>query len=175
MAFDSVGSGGGTNGVRQFWFLLAGFAGGLVLIGVTIGVFIAQNEHQMKGHPLHANPYILAAIVVVLGCGGLIAAQILDRPLNGSSDSLLLTSYRTRFFLWIGVGDAPAFLGLAFAVATDRFWLYPVGVVFACVAYVRIAPTARHLARDQERITRCGSGLSLVSALSNMPARRPRR
>jgi hypothetical protein len=43
------------------------------------------------------------------------------------------------------------------------------------VAYVRIAPTARHLARDQERITRCGSGLSLVSALSNMPARRPRR
>jgi hypothetical protein len=168
------GVGGNGGGVRQFWSLLIGLASALVFIGIIVGSYVAQAQHTKNGHPLHLSPYLIAVLLVVLGVAGLAAARFTERPLNGSSDATLLASYRARFFLWIGVGEAPAFLGLAAAVATGYFWLYLVGCVFAVVAYVRIAPTVRHLARDQDQLDRSGTHRSLSSALETMPVRRRR-
>jgi hypothetical protein len=167
------GTASGNNGVRQFWFLLVGLAGALVLIGVTIGSYIANDHHRKTS--IHLNPYLVAIIVIALGVTGQVLVRIVDPPLNGSTDASLVATYRQRFFLWVGVGEAPAFLGLVAAIATNEFWLYLVGVVFAVLSYVRIAPTARNLARDQRHLDQSGSPRSLVSALASMPARRSRR
>ncbi|MFZ0250227.1 MAG: hypothetical protein WAL61_09800 [Acidimicrobiales bacterium] len=175
MAFDGGGANGGIDGVRQFWFLLVGLAGALVMIGVTIAFYTVQNSHQNKGHRLHLSPYLIASILVAVGIAGMVAARLTERPLDGSSDASLLASYRSRFFLWVGVGEVPAFIGLAATVATGHFWLYLVGCVFAVAAYVRIAPTANHLAKDQAQLDRNGNHRSLISALGTMSARRSRR
>jgi hypothetical protein len=175
MPFNAVAGNGGANGVRQFWLLLAGLAGALVTIGVFIALYIVQNKHHKSGHALHLDPYLIAAILIIFGVAGQVVVRFVRAPLKGDSDASLLASYRARFFLWVGVGEAPAFIGLAAAVATGRFWLYPVGVVFAFVSYVHIAPTARHIAKDQAELDRSGSRRSLISALATMPARRSRR
>lgn len=173
--FDTAAGDSGVNGVRQFWFLLAGLAGALVMIGVTIALYMVQSDHQRNGHAVHVNPYLIAGVLIALGTAGQVAVRIVQAPLKGNSDASLLASYRARFFLWVGVGEAPAFLGLVAAVATGRFWLYPVGVIFAFMSYAHIAPTTSHLARDQAQLDRSGSHRSLTSALATMPARRPRR
>jgi hypothetical protein len=161
----------GNNGVRQFWFLLIGLAGALVVVGLTIGNFLAKNRHHAS---LHINEYLLAGVVIALGVAGQVLVRLVDPQLNGATDASLTATYRQRFFLWVGVGEAPAFLGLLAAVATDRFWLYLVGCVFAVLSYVHIAPTARNLARDQARLDQNGTPRSLVSALGAMPTRTSR-
>jgi hypothetical protein len=161
------------NGVRQFWFLIAGLAGALFMIGVTIGGYLLDGQHHKTS--LHLNPYVLAVVAIALGIAGQVLVRVVDSPLNGSSDSSLVASYRARFFLWVGVGEAPAFTALLFAIATNHFWIYPVGLVFAMLSFVRITPTVRHLAKDQLRLDQSGTHCSLVSALASMPAGRSRR
>ena len=173
MSLNIGGSSSGVNGVRQFWFLLFGLAGALVMIGVTVALYITQNHHHKAS--LHLNPYLLAVVIVIIGIAGQVAVRVVEPPLKGTSDASLLATYRSRFFLWVGVGESPAFIGLAAALASNRFWLYPVGVIFAVLSYFRIAPTARHLARDQRQLDQAGMSRSLLSALASMPARRPRR
>jgi hypothetical protein len=175
MPLNSAGGNSAVNGVRQFWFLLMGLAGALVMIGVAVAPYVIQNQHLKKSHPLHLSPVSSASVIVVVGLIGQVLVRSVNRPLNGSSDVSLLASFRARFFLWVGVGDVPAFVGLALALASDRFWLYPVGVAFALVSYAHIAPTGAHLARDQEQLNRSGNRRSLIEALATMPGRRPRR
>jgi hypothetical protein len=68
----------------------------------------------------------------------------------------------------------PFFISLVAVALTDWFWLCRVGAAYAAIGYVRIAPTARSLARDQEHLNRAGSSLSLVAALATMPTRATR-
>lgn len=173
MPLNTGGISSSANGVRQFWFLLIGLAGALVMIGVTVGTYMAQDHHHKTS--VHVNPYLLAVILVILGTAGQVLVRFVERPLNGTSDRTLLDTYRSRFFVWVGIGEAPAFMGLAAALVTNRFWLYPVGVVFAVFSYWRIAPTSGHLAKDQRRLDQSGSPRSLVAALATMPAGRSRR
>jgi hypothetical protein len=173
VALNPGGITSGNKGVQQFWFLLVGLAGALVLIGVTMASYIANDHHHKTS--TYLNPYLAGIIVIAFGVAGQVLVRIVDPPLNGSTDASLVATYRQRFFLWVGVGEAPAFIGLVAALVTNNFWLYLVGVVFAVLSYVRIAPSARNLARDQRRLNQSGSSLSLVSALASMPARRSRR
>jgi hypothetical protein len=161
------------NGVRQFWFLLAGLAGAMVMIGITIGGYLLDGQHHKTS--IHLNPTLLAVVAIAIGIVGQVLIRVVNPPLNGSSESSLVATYRARFFLWVGVGEAPAFIALVFAVATNRFWIYPVGLVFPLLSFVRIAPTARHLAKDQHRLDQSGTPCSLVSALASMPVGQTRR
>jgi hypothetical protein len=156
------------NGVRQFWFLLAGLAGALVMIGVTIGGYLLDGHHPKTS--LHLNPTALTVVAIALGIVGQVLVRVVDPPLNGSSESSLVATYRARFFLWVGVGEAPAFIALVFAIATNHFWIYPVGLLFALLSFVRIAPTARHLAKDQRRLDQSGTPCSLVVTI-HLPGR----
>lgn len=160
---------GSANGVRLFWFLLAGLAGAVVCICLAFALAIYDGKAFRRGHRLHLSPGLLAIGIVVIGMVCLLAARLLGRPLDGSSDASLLNSYRSRFFLWVGLGEATFFLGLAAVAVTGWFWPCLVGAVFAVLGCVRIAPTGRALARDQERLNATGNSRSLVAALATMP------
>jgi hypothetical protein len=165
---------GNMNGVRVFWFLLAGLAGSVVSICLALTLAVYQGKAFRRVHRVHLNPGLVAIGIVVIGIGCLLVAKVLERPLDGRSDPSLLTSYRRRFFIWVALGEMPFFVGIAAVAVTAWFWPCLVGAAFALIGYIRIAPTASALARDQERLNNTGSSRSLVAALATMPNRATR-
>jgi hypothetical protein len=155
-------------GVRTFWLLLVGLAGAIVSICVGFAVFYKGKAFRKINH-LHASPELVAIVIVAIGIGCLSVARSLEPPLDGTSDSSLLISYRKRFFLWVAMGETPFFIGIAAVVATGWYWPFLVGAGFAALGYLRIAPTAGALARDQEKLNEKGSSRSLVAALATLP------
>jgi hypothetical protein len=165
---------GNMTGVRVFRFLVAGLAGALVFICLAFAVAVYEGKAFRRVHRAHVSPGFVAIVIIVVGIGCLVVAKLFERPLNGGSDSALVASYRSRFFLWVGLGETPFFLGVAFVAVTDWFWPCLVGAAFAVIAYWRIAPTTGALARDQARVNGSGSSRSLVAALATMPTRATR-
>lgn len=163
----------GALAIRQFWFLLLGLAGSVVMIGVVLAIATGHgpsNAALHVDHLPHVSTGALALALVGLGVVTLAAARALDRPLDGTSDAALVASFKRRFFLWVGLSEVPTFVGVALVALTARFALYPVGALFAFIGYARIAPTKVHLARDQERLDRAHQGRSLLNALGTVPA-----
>jgi hypothetical protein len=163
--------GGDQSGVQAVRMLLGGLAVAIVMIGIVLGVAFTTDGHLRVGQLRSPSATVITIALVVIGVGFLAAGTRLERPLDISSERALVASYRSRFFLWIGLCETPAFLGIAAAVATGRFWLYLVGSVFAFIGYARISPTAGHLRRDQQSIDHRGSSLVLVAALDAMNKR----
>lgn len=64
------------------------------------------------------------------------------------------------------VTEAPALVAFAATVASGESWLYGLGAFFAAIGFARAAPTAGHIAQDQEELRRRGSGLLLLPALA---------
>jgi hypothetical protein len=162
---------GNKTGVRLFWLLLANLAASVAFICLAFGVAIYQGKAFRRLHPVHFSPGLVAIGILVIGMGCLLAARLLERPMDASSDSSLVASYRSRFFIWVGLGEAPFFIGLAAVAVTGWFWPCLEGAAFAVIGFLRIAPTAGALARDQERLNATGSSRSLVAALATMPSR----
>src|SRR5580704_2736710 len=152
---------GDRSGVRTFWALLIRLAGVLALICLVFAYAIYQGKAFRNIHHVHLSPGLVAIGIVVIGIACLAAAKGLERPLDGSSDSSLLASYRKRFFLWVAFGEIPFFVGVAAAALTGWFWPCLVGTAFAFTGYYRIAPTVAALARDQDRLRGTGSSRSL--------------
>ncbi len=143
-------------------------AGALVCIGALLAVVTMD-----KGvHFRHLSSVGFAVGLVVVGVVLHFAARAMERPLDGSSESSLVRSYQARMFIWVGLGEFPAFLSVTFVVLTGQPWLYLIGLAFALAGLARIAPTAAHLAKDQQELRRRGSTLSLTQVLSPMPSRR---
>ena len=172
-AFSSAGRGNGS-GVRVFWSLLVSFTSAVFFIGLALGIAI-KDKVLRKDHVVPMSPELVALGIVVIGIACLIAARLLERPLDGTDGPSLLASFRRRFFLWVAVGEVPLFIGMAAVAATHRFWIYLVGAVFAVVGYVRIAPTTRRLAHDQAQLDRSGASVSLLNVLAAMPTQARRR
>jgi Ca2+/Na+ antiporter len=152
--------------------LLFGLGAAIVMIGVVLGVALVEVKSLRIGHVHHANLWALAIFLTLVGCVLHLVGRRLERPLDPSSDQSLVGSYRQRFFLWVGCGEAPAFVGIILVVVTGRYWFYLLGAIFAFVAYARIVPTPKHLAEDQETLNQHGGTRSLVAALDSMPTMR---
>jgi hypothetical protein len=150
-------------------------AGAVFFICVAFAFGIYHGKAFRSDHRVHFRPALVAIGIIVIGLACLLVARRLERPLDGNSDSSLVASYRTRFFIWVGLGEASFFVGLAAAAVTDWFWPCLVGAAFAVIGYLRIAPTAGALARDQQRLNSTGSSRSIVDALATMPTRATRR
>ena len=133
----------------------------LVLIGVVV-VVTSTNDREARGGGS------VGAVVVVLA--GLVAAVLVRRVgprLRTDSATALAETYRTRFFSRIAVAESTALIAFAAVLATGNPWLYPLGVLFAAVGFAWLAPTAAHLAADQEQLDQQGVRLSLVAALES--------
>lgn len=163
--------------IRPYWFLLLGCSSALVFIGVALGAAVlvhGKNGGLHVDQVPHVSTWALALAVAGLGVVCLVIAHLVERPLDGTSDASLLASYRQRLFAWVGLGDVPAFAGVALVALSTRFWVYPVGVVFAFIADWHVAPTAAHLARDQEQLDHSHHRRSLRAALATTPAKKTR-
>jgi hypothetical protein len=114
---------------------------------------------------------VIALVIVLTGFSCMLIARAVDRPLDASSDAALRTSYFRKFFIQVGLGEVPFFLGIAAIALTGHFWLYFVGAAFSVVVYIRFAPTARNIDRIQRKIDLTGSQCSLRQALETLPSR----
>jgi hypothetical protein len=60
-------------------------------------------------------------------------------------------------------GGLVGFVGF---ILSNTGWLYALGALFTAIGYYRLAPTAAHLARDQDDMSAAGCRRSLVNALA---------
>jgi chromate transport protein ChrA len=166
--------GGKSTGVRRYWMLLVGLGSAIVVIGIVLTIYKFAGEQSRKHHVTHINSGLAGVIVVIIGTACYFIARRLEKPLDGTSDAALATSYQTRFFLWIGFGELPAFIGIIAFVTTGQIWIYGLGAVFAFIAYAHLAPTKEHLDRDQAQLNHQGIGRSLRKALESTASARSR-
>jgi cbb3-type cytochrome oxidase subunit 3 len=133
----------------------------LVLIGVVVIALTGNGTAE----PDRLAASVVAAGVVAYGVLSLFAPRLIERPLDCSDESALVTGYRTRLFLRIAFAHAAALVGFVGFFLSGEAWMYPLGAIFALVGYVSLAPSRRNLERDQEELNQQGCGLSLTGVL----------
>jgi hypothetical protein len=93
------------------------------------------------------------------------------RPLSGTTARALFLSYNKRFFIGVAFAELPTLLGFVVAFVTSRLWPCVVGLAVSLVGFAMMAPTARNIHRDEERVQAVGSPVSLWDALTLPPDR----
>ena len=112
----------------------------LVVIGLALVVLDATSAHAAK------DVAAWGAAVIVVGMVGLVAPRVIQRPLDGTSDANLASTYRTRFFLRIAFGNVPALVAFVASFAAGEYLLYLLGCAFSVVAFVYAAPSKKNIA-----------------------------
>lgn len=151
---------GGFDGLLQLRSLLLAFVDAVVLIGVVVAFGLADTG---AGPDPRIRP--AAAIVVAVGAAGVAVAARLERPLDCSGDGALAGSYRSEFFLRVAAAEVPALAGFVAVMVVGPAWLYFLGAPFSLAGFALAAPSARNLARAQDRLRLQGCARSLVAAL----------
>lgn len=150
-----------SNGVSALRGLFLSFVTAIAMIGIVAWV-LGRTRTKTGSAPVT----FLAILVVVAGVAALFGAQVFARPLRCDDEADLVASYRSRFFVRIAFAEAPALVAFAATVASGKSWLYAMGAFFAAIGFARVAPTAGHMAQDQEEVRRSGCGLLLLPALA---------
>jgi hypothetical protein len=149
--------------VRQ---LFLSFVWSVVLFGFVLTLLqLSPDDASMPSGTAMVGVGVLALVVLVL-------RRLAMRPLDGSSEAQLAQTWRTRFFLLIGLGELPALAGFIAAFQAGSVAPYFLGAAATGVLWVRAAPTAGHIARDQEALRDQSSPLSLLAVLSTWTPRR---
>jgi hypothetical protein len=117
-------------------------------------------------------PWAVLAIGVVSLAG---IARIRRQPLPLGSAKALALTYRSLFFIGIGLAEAPALWGIAGVFLAGSLWIYLVGLAFTLVGLRMMAPTRSDIERRQREIIAAGSALSLLDALITDLPTRPHR
>jgi hypothetical protein len=94
--------------------------------------------------------------------------RFVNRPLDCASGQSLSSSYRERFFLRLAFGEAPALVGFVLVFLARTRWPYVIGASFTAIGFAWAAPTKRHLAQDQRRLSSSGCARDLVAALRGL-------
>lgn len=149
----------GQDGLLQLRVVFVSFFVPLVLISATVPWLADSLRGTM-------DTKIALAIVVTSGLGQFVVVHLLKRPLDCET---LSGSYVSRFFLRMAFAAQAALLGFVLTRTTSNAWIYFVGVGFALIGFARHAPTAGHLARDQQELTYAGCSKSLVAELRKGP------
>lgn len=136
----------------------------LVTVGVVVVLLAAFGGLGASVEPTGA----LVGGVAVVGVLCLLAATRFG-ALDCTNEEALGNTYRTRFFLRVAFADTSAVVGFLGFVLTGRPFVYVVGAAFTALAFAVVAPTARNLAREQQRLVASGCGLSLVDAIRRRP------
>lgn len=136
--------------------LFLSFVFALALFGVVLAFLYTE--------PVAQPVAVMPLVVGIVGISCLVAQRVLRRPLDLTTAPGLASSYRTRFFLRLALGETPALVGFVGFFLYD-WWLYPLGLAFTAVGFAYAAPSVRNLAADQERINAQGSSLRLVAVL----------
>ncbi len=124
--------------------------------------------------PAHNSPSagLVTVVVGAVAVGAMAAGPLLHRPLDSTTDASLAETWRTRFFVQIALAELPALFGFTGALLAGAIAPYLLGAAVAAAMFVRVAPTARHLDRDQQEL-RNRSARSLVTVLATATVRPP--
>jgi len=140
--------------------LLLTFSIMILLVGVVVVVLDTSAE------PFGSSSAPSAALVLIgAGVAALVAPPYLVRPLSCESETELAKGYVQAFFLRIAFAESTALLAFVAFILTGAGWLYLIGMAFTAIGFMRLAPTATRLAKQQEALTRTGCALLLVAAL----------
>lgn len=140
------------------------------VVGATVPVTVLVSVVRVEAVTL--SPALVAGAVAAVGLGGFGMAS---RPvgLDCADDERLAGSYRQGFLLRVGFAQLSTMLGYLGSVLTEDVVPYLVGAAFSLASLSRIAPTAAHLARDQQALTAAGCPRSLIAALRRNANRPP--
>ena len=131
--------------------------------------FLIEPEDQWRGDL--APDWALWILSAVTGASLLGAGWARGRALSGTTAEALYRSYYTRFLLGIALAESAALLGVVIAFATNRLWPYLVCLAASLAGFAMMAPTARNIHRDEERLQAVGSPVSVWDALTLPPDR----
>lgn len=151
---------GDTNALQLLRLVFTSFAMALVLIGLVVMALAGSGTAE----PSRPAASMVAAGVVAYGVLSLFAPRLVERSLDCSDETALVSGYRTRLFLRIAFANAAALVGFIGFLLSGEAWMYPLGAIFAIVG-VRLPPSRRNLERDQEELNQQGCGLSLTGLL----------
>jgi hypothetical protein len=152
---------GDGNTLQVLRLVFTTFVMSYVLFGVVVVLVAGGESAEADRRPASA----VAAGVVAVGVLSLVAPRLIERPLNCSDESALVSSYRTRLFVRMAFAGAAALAGFAGSFVSGEAWMYALGAAFAAVGYIRLAPSRRNLERDQEDLNQRGCVLSLTDLL----------
>jgi len=134
------------------------FVSGIVLLGVVL-LFLGLD--RVDDVPLELG-YAVTAGVGLLSLGGSVVA---GPRLDPTDAGTLLASYRTRFFVRLAAGEVPALVGFAMSFVVGSGFPFLVALPFTAIGFLRAAPTAAAITRDDEALATTGSALSLRNVL----------
>jgi hypothetical protein len=146
--------------------LFVAFSGSLVWVGVILLLLDlgGSNDGSIE----------VSTATVVVGLSGIAAlaaaVRLSSRPLNCTSPTTLVGSYRSRFFLRLAFSEFSMLLGFVLVFIAANPLPYFVGATFTALGFAWLAPTKAKLARDQEQLVTAGCGIDLVSALRGSAA-----
>lgn len=140
----------------------------------AIGLFgFVLTQLGLSSTTASLSPGKAMTIVGAVGIGALVLGPSIERPLDCASAGRLVETWRTRFFVRLAIGETPALVGFAAAFISGRVSAYFVGASATAVMFVRAAPSARNIARDQQELYIRGCQQSLYTALATSQPVRP--
>ncbi|MCE9623611.1 MAG: hypothetical protein K8R99_14835 [Actinomycetia bacterium] len=139
-------------------YLFISFCLAVLGMGVVV-VFLGDTSEGS------APRWLSLVATVAVGCMSLVAQALIPRPLDCASLKSLAMSYRARFFLRLAMSEVVGLAAFAMGIALGPWWVYYLGAAFTLAGFARLAPTARHIQQDQDRLSLNGCQLSLTEAL----------
>ena len=151
----------GANGIVLTRQLFTSFVAAVLLFAVVLLSGAVPDREESA----NVTPWVLG--VGAVGVAALVATRhIARRSLDCSTATTLAASYRTRFFLGIAVSESVAMLGFVGAFVAPGSVVYLVGGAISLVGFSFMAPTRRHLEREDEELRGRGCAISLYDALA---------
>ncbi|MGI8806519.1 MAG: PH domain-containing protein [Acidimicrobiales bacterium] len=153
--------------VRQLFLSFA------VAIGLFAFVLVQLNLASEDGSISTSTVlFVVGAVAAV----AFVPGRLVERPLDCSSESKLMESWRTRFFIRIAFGEASALVGFVGAFLSGATSPYFLGAAATAIMFARAAPSARNIADDQADLYDRGCSLSLLTVIATcQPRREPGR
>ncbi len=143
---------------RAIWIA---FFNAILLFGFVLA-FTTSHGAKKTAWPWAVGALVVAAIAEV-------ARTIAERPLDCSSPTALLGSWRSRFFVRMACGEVSALVAFFGALVSNQWWVFPVGAVPTLLAFGRAAPTTAHLNHDTQALAAAGCGLDVFEVFTTPP------
>lgn len=140
-------------------FLYLAFVHALVLYWFVLSLI--DTTHRSDPGSIDA---AFAFVAIALGVVAMVLGPRFERPVVEASADQVAKAYQTALFQEIAVAQIGPLMALVGTFVTGAPWLYPLGVLAAVPAFVRLAPSAANLRRiDEQRRIRGGTSLYAIA------------
>lgn len=110
--------------------------------------------------------WLWLAATVVVSIVNFVAIMRFHAQLNCADDGALASSYQSRMFLRIALGQAAVLVGFVGSATSGVWWIFFVGAALSVPGFLWAAPSARNISRDQAQLGKGGCTRSIVAVLA---------